>query len=112
MTDSEFEAFLQSALKRRPARSDKDAATRVLKRLAGLLPRQRTPLWRWPAVLLDWQFALAWPRLAARAGCLALGFAIGISGLDRRIDRIGANAGPADFGPLVFEPETLTGAQP
>ena len=66
------------------------------------------PLWRWPTVLLDWQFAPAWPRMAALAGCLALGFAIGIAGLDRGIDRDAAcSAGNLDFGSLVFEPETV-----
>jgi hypothetical protein len=61
-------------------------------------------------VLLDWQFAPAWPRVAALACCLALGFVIGISGLDRRIDS--ASAGGNDFNSLVFESETLTGARP
>jgi hypothetical protein len=111
MTDNEFDAFLETALKHRPA-YDAQATTRVLQRLAGPLPRQRMPLWRWPVVLLDWQFAPAWPRMAALAGCLGLGFAIGIAGLDRSIDRDGASASSLDFGSLVFEPETLTGARP
>ena len=37
-------------------------------------------------VLLDWQFAPAWPRMAALACCAALGFYVGIAGLDRRFD--------------------------
>ena len=110
MTNDEFDRFLETALKRRAAPGDDAAAAaRVLKRLAGPLPRQHGAAWRLPAVLLDWQFAPAWPRMAALAGCLALGFAIGLSGLDRGIQR-GASAG--DVGGLVFGPETVTGGQP
>jgi hypothetical protein len=114
MTSDELDKFLQTALRRRAKATpgDDEAAARVLKRLSGPLPRQRMPLWRLPAVLLDWQFAPAWPRMAALAGCLALGFVIGIAGLDRGIDHTGASAGDLDFGALVFEPETLTGDRP
>ena len=108
MTDNEFEQFLQSALRRRPSQGEADAG-RVLNRLAGPLPRQHKPLWQWPTVLLDWQFAPAWPRVAALASCLAIGFVIGISGLDRTIDHAGMSN---DSGSLFFEPETITGAQP
>lgn len=116
MIDNEFDK-LDSALKRhlqkpQGEQDDAAAAARVLNRLAGELPRQHRPLRRWPAVLLDWQFAPAWPRMAALAGCLALGFVIGIAGLDRGIDRTGVNAGNLDFGSLVFEPETFSGERP
>jgi hypothetical protein len=50
--------------------------------------------------------------MAALAACLAFGFGIGISGLDRGVDRAGTNAGNLDFGSLVFEPETMTGGRP
>jgi hypothetical protein len=121
MTNDQFDRLLDSALKRHLQKpqggqggqgEQDDAAARVLNRLAGELPRQHRPLWRWPTVLLDWQFAPAWPRMAALAGCLALGFVIGIAGLDRGIDRTGANAGNLDFGSLVFEPETFSGERP
>jgi hypothetical protein len=117
MTDEQFQKFLETALKRRAGapQADEASVNRVLQRLSGPLPRQKMPLWRLPAVLLDWQFAPAWPRMAALAGCLALGFVIGISGLDRRFD--GSNvpfgvAGRADLGLIVFEPEPLIGARP
>ena len=114
MTNDEFDTFLDSALKRhlRTPQHDAAATARVLKRLTCELPRQHMPLWRLPAVLLDWQFAPAWPRMAALAGCLALGFVIGIAGLDRGIDRMGVSAGNLDFGSLVFEPETFSGERP
>jgi hypothetical protein len=112
MTDNEFDRLLERALKRRMPPNDEAAVSRVLNRLTGPLPRQRAKLWRWPVVLLDWQFAPAWPRMAALGACLALGFGIGISGLDRGIDRAGSSAGNLDVGSLVFEPETLTGGRP
>ncbi len=66
------------------------------------------------AVLLDWQFAPAWPRVAALACCAALGFVIGIAGVDRRFDGGApfAVASRGDLGSVVFEPEALTGARP
>ena len=65
------------------AATDETTAARVLTRLAGPLPRQDRVWWRWPEVLLDWQFTPAWPRVAALACCAAIGFMIGITGLDR-----------------------------
>ena len=121
MNQEQFETFLEAALKRHAKApqvdetADEAAVERVLTRLSGPLPRQKVPLWRLPAVLLDWQFAPAWPRVAALACCAALGFVIGIAGLDRRYDQPGtpfAIASRADLGSIVFEPEPLTGARP
>jgi hypothetical protein len=115
-TNNEFQAFLDAALKRvtQAPPVDEAAVARVLARLSPL-PRQKLPFWRLPGVLLDWQFAPAWPRLAALAGCLALGFLIGLAGLDRPIDHADgtfAVASRSDLGSVVFEPEALTGARP
>ena len=117
MDNEKFDDLLAGALKRqaRATEPDRAAVERVLKRLSGPLPRQRLPFWRLPAVLLDWQFAPAWPRVAELAGCLALGFAIGLSGLDRNVNPFNspsATASSAGFGSLMFEPEALTGARP
>ncbi len=114
MNNDEFEKFLAHTLRQRAApASDEAAAARVLKRLAGPLPPQKPPLWRLPAVLLDWQFAPAWPRVAALAACLMLGFGIGMTGLDRPLDRIsGVSASGTDLSSAVFEAEALTGARP
>jgi hypothetical protein len=113
MTNNEFDQFLGAVLMRQNKAADDAAVERVLKRLAGPLPRQKVPFWRLPAVLLDWQFAPAWPRLAALGACAAVGFFIGIAGIDRGIDgfNLVSNNG-AGFGSVVFEPEPLTGAQP
>ena len=87
--------------------TDDEAAARVMARLDGL-PRQKgaTP---WPQILLDWQFAPAWPRVAALACCAVLGFAIGSIGINQ-FGRSAANAG--DLASFVSEPEALTGARP
>ena len=117
MTEAQFEKFLEAALKRRAAtpQTDEAAVGRVLKRLGGPLPRQKLAFWRLPSVLLDWQFAPAWPRVAALACCAALGFVIGLAGLDRHFDVANASfaaASSSDLGSIVFEPEALTGARP
>lgn len=117
MTEAQFEIFLERALKRRVASSQADEAAvgRVLERLAGPLPRQKFAFWRLPSVLLDWQFAPAWPRVAALAGCAALGFVIGLAGLDRHFDVANASfeiSSRTGIGSVVFEPEALTGARP
>jgi hypothetical protein len=113
MNDEQLDNALKRALERTAA-ADKDAANRILRRLDGPLPKQKSPLWRWPTVLIDWQFAPAWPRVAALAACAAFGFFIGMVGLDRRVDD--AEAGyamtRADVGSFMFEPETFTGARP
>ena len=108
--------FLDAALKlqtQAPA-ADYAAVARVLARLAGPLPRQKRPFWRLPTVLLDWQFAPAWPRLAALGVCAALGFFIGIAGIDRPIGgfTLSNSTTGAGFGAVLFEPEAVTGAQP
>jgi hypothetical protein len=114
MTDDQFENFLETALKRQAPSVDDAAVDRVLKRLSAPLPRQKQPLWRLPSVLLNWEFAPAWPRMAALACCAALGFGIGIAGLDRPFDRLdtGFGAGNRDIGSIVSEPDSLTGERP
>src|SRR5207344_1342625 len=71
MTDEQFEDFLTTTLKRDAKPADADAVDRVLARLRGPLPRQKQPLWRFPGVLLNWDFAPAWPPMAALACCAA-----------------------------------------
>jgi hypothetical protein len=116
MSNDQLDNFLESALKRRlqPPPADDAAMDRVLKRLAGPLPRQKRSLWRLPSVLLNWDFAPAWPRVAALACCAALGFVVGIAGLDRPFDQLDSpfTVGTRDIGSLVSEPDMLTGEQP
>jgi hypothetical protein len=115
MNEKEFERLLKTTLTpgATAERGDRDAADRVLKRLAGPLPRQKTAWWRLPAVLLDWQFATAWPRIAVLATCAALGFGIGLIGLDQQVDTADAAlafVSRADFSGVVFDGDTTQGA--
>jgi len=112
--DHEAARAFDAALTRfaRPTAEDETAAARVLTRLAAPLPRQDRMWWHWPTVLLDWQFAPAWPRLAALACCAVVGFGIGLAGLDRPFDRAGATRTSTDIASIVFEPEAITGARP
>ena len=114
-SQSKLDALLAAHL-RQDSRGEDTAAARVLARLAKPLPRQKSRLpSRWPGVLLDWEFAPAWPRVAALAGCAALGFTIGLAGLDRHMEWSGAVysvAMTSDLSALVFEPEPLTGLRP
>jgi hypothetical protein len=86
---------------------DDQAVARVVARLEAL-PRQKSAT-SWPQILLDWQFAPAWPRVAALACCAVLGFAIGSIGVNQ-FSRASVVAG--DLTSLVSEPEALTGARP
>ena len=95
--------------------ADSAAAARVLAALAHPLPRQKAGLLgRLPELLLDWQFAPAWPRVAALVGCAALGFMFGIAGLDRPFDRLDGSVltSSRDLGSLVSEPDLSTGERP
>ena len=114
MTDEQFEDFLRTTLKRDAKPADAGAVDRVLARLRGPLPRQKQPLWRLPGVLLNWDFAPAWPRMAALACCAALGFMFGIAGLDRPFDRLDGSVltSSRDLGSLVSEPNSFTGERP
>ena len=49
-----------------------------------LPPQKRALVW-WPAVLTDWNFAPAWPRVAMLAAAAVLGITIGLSNLGTRI---------------------------
>jgi hypothetical protein len=96
----------------RSGRDDGKAAARVLAALTGPLPPQRRSWRHWPAVLLDWDFAPAWPRVAALAGCAALGFVIGALGPNLHgHDPAAAQRGDFQLAALS-EPEPMTGVLP
>jgi hypothetical protein len=116
MNDQDFENLLATTLKRSAdaPQPDTTAVNRVLARLSGPLPRQKFALWRLPAVLLDWEFAPAWPRVVALVTCAVFGFLIGLIGLDRQIDTADAAlsyVSRADLGGIVFEAEPSRGAK-
>ena len=79
--DHELEAALRRVLTTNP---EELAAQRILSRLDTLPPQRRVFAW-WPSILMDWNFAPAWPRLAALACAAVLGISIGFSGFGTRI---------------------------
>lgn len=113
MTD---EHELETALRRVMAASDTDsaAAQRVLARLEPLPPQKRAFAW-WPAALMDWNFAPAWPRVAALACAAVLGISIGLSNVGTRIaadlDLVRV-ASADDAGTNVFDVDSVTGLRP
>ena len=79
---------LETALRRMAAdpRAEDTAAQRLVQKLemTPLPPQKRALVW-WPAVLTDWNFAPAWPRVAMLAAAAVLGITIGLSNLGTRI---------------------------
>ena len=61
------------------------APKRVARRGSQSLPPQKRAFAWWPAALMDWSFAPAWPRVAALAGAAVLGISIGLSNFGTRI---------------------------
>jgi len=110
--DHELEAALRHAMVAKDA--DDAAAKRILARLESLPPQKRTFAW-WPAALMDWNFAPAWPRLAALAGAAVLGISIGLSNFGTRIaadlDLVRV-ASADDAGTNVFDIDSVTGLRP
>ena len=62
-----------------------------------------------PAALLDSEFAPAWPRVAALAGCMLVGFTIGVAGVDRTIVRKETQVASRDIGTMAFAPDLFSG---
>jgi hypothetical protein len=95
-------------------------ASGVLRSLTAqrLPPQRRRFLWRqWPSELLTFDFAPAWPRLAALAGVAALGFVIGLTDIgsiplgpngDESVSIVADN----DLAAVVFAPDPLPEAHP
>ena len=110
--DHELEAALRRAMVMRDA--DDAAANRILARIESLPPQKRGLAW-WPFVLTDWDFAPAWPRLAALAGAAVLGISIGLSNFATRIaadlDLVRV-ASTEDAGTNVFDVDSVTGLRP
>ena len=77
---------LEAALRRVTAapQVEQEALARIAQRLETLPPQRRPFAW-WPSALIDFDFAPAWPRVAALAGAAVLGISIGLSGLGTRI---------------------------
>jgi len=69
--------------------ADDASVMRMVARLnARPLPRQKVSLWRLPALLLDFEIAPLWPRVVALGACALIGFFVGLSAIDYRMDAI------------------------
>ena len=104
---------LETALRRvMTARDADDGTQRILARLEKLPPQKRTFAW-WPSALMSWDFAPAWPRLAALAGAAMLGISIGLSSYGTRIavDLDLVRSASADDA-NVFDQDSVTGLRP
>src|SRR5437764_14746324 len=110
-TDHGLEAALRGMMTVR--NRDEAAANRVLARLESLPPQKRSLAW-WPAALMDWNFAPAWPRLAALAGAAVLGISVGLSNVGTRIaaDLDLVRGAAAEDAANVFDTDSLTGLRP
>lgn len=109
MNDHELEAGLRRIM---TPGADEAAVQRVLARLETLPPQKRAFAW-WPSALMDWNFAPAWPRLAALAGAAVLGISIGMSNVGTRIaaDLDLVRVASADDA-NVFDADSVTGLRP
>lgn len=99
------------------AASDGAAADRVLAALEAPLPAQRHSMFEhWPSVLLNLDFAPAWPRLAALACVMLVGCMVGLFGPGTQIIQRSSAAtmviASTGTGALTFEPDPLTGVRP
>jgi hypothetical protein len=98
----------------RDTATDEAVAANVLKALNAPLPRQRHSLFdRWPSLLLNRDFAPAWPRLAALA-CIALfGCVVGLAAPTMQRSALASvRIADADGSALAFDTEPMTGARP
>ena len=92
-----------------------ESVARIAQRFeAALPPQQRAFAW-WPAALTDWNFAPAWPRVAALACAAVLGITVGLSSLGTRLatdlDLVRV-ASADDGGSNAFDVDAVTGIRP
>src|SRR3954467_547359 len=82
--DHELEVALSRVMT--PRTTDAEKVGRIVRHFdsIALPPQQRSFAW-WPAALTDWNFAPAWPRIAALACAAVLGITVGLSSLVMRL---------------------------
>jgi hypothetical protein len=98
----------------RDTAADETVAANVLKALDAPLPRQRHSLFdHWPSLLLNRDYAPAWPRLAALAFVALFGCVVGLAAPNVQRSAIASvRIADADGSALAFDTEPLTGARP
>ncbi len=92
-----------------------DSIARIARRFESTLPPQKRAFAWWPAALTDWNFAPAWPRVAALACAAVLGITVGLSSLGMRLaadlDLVRV-ASSDDVGGNAFDVDSVTGIRP
>ncbi len=110
--DRDLEAALGRVMK---APADMGGAARIVQRLESALPPQKRAFAWWPAALTDWNFAPAWPRVAALACAAVLGITVGLSSLGMQLaadlDLVRV-ASSDDAGGNAFDVDSVTGIRP
>lgn len=93
---------------------DQASASRVLASLNAPLPKQRHSLFdRWPSLLLNTDFAPAWPRVAALACVAAFGCMVGLAAPSvQKSSAATVRIAELDGASLAFDPEPVIGARP
>ena len=111
--DRDLEAALGRLMVAEPPQAD--SVARIVQRLESALPPQKRAFACWPAALTDWNFAPAWPRVAALACAAVLGVTVGLSSLGTRLaadlDLVRV-ASSDDTGGNAFDVDSVTGLRP
>ena len=92
-----------------------DSVARIAQRFEAALPPQKRAFTWWPAALTDWNFAPAWPRVAALACAAVLGITVGLSSLGMRLAAdldLVRIASADDGGGNAFDVDAVTGIRP
>lgn len=114
MTDGrELEAALGRVMMAKEPNAE--GVARIVRRFESALPPQQRSFAWWPAALTDWNFAPAWPRVAALACAAVLGISVGLSGLGMQLaaglDLVRV-ASADDVGSHAFDVDSVTGIRP
>jgi hypothetical protein len=111
--DRELEAALGRVMMAKAPKAD--SVARIARRFESALPPQKRAFAWWPAALTDWNFAPAWPRVAALACAAMLGITVGLSSLGMRLatdlDLVQV-ASVDDTGSNAFDVDSVTGIRP
>jgi hypothetical protein len=94
--------------------TDEAIGARALEKLAGPLPRQRHSIFEHlPSLLLNRDFAPAWPRLAALASIALVGCMVGLAAPSLpRSAAAQVQIAEIDGGALALDSEPVTGVRP
>ena len=111
--DRDLEAALGRVMTAEPPKAD--SVARIAQRFESALPPQKRAFAWWPAALTDWNFAPAWPRVAALACAAVLGITVGLSSLGMQLaadlDLVRV-ASSDDAGSNAFDVDSVTGIRP